>query len=243
MTTEWFKKKHGYEVGGEWMPRVTAITSVISRSYAFPGAAAYASWGIAVHEAVRTALIGKEARVEEYIAPAIAAFRAWTSSNNLKVAAEEMELKVWDEEAKYAGTVDLVGEIGGRRGIIDVKTALEMHKEYSLQTAAYLAAYNKNFSKQGETRWILRIDQYEECLGCGASRRQKGGKPVIRGEGPCSHRWGEAKGAVELMELEGHEEDLKAFFAAKELWEWQHREWLRNIPNYAGRPVQRTLLV
>jgi len=83
------------------------------------------------------------------------------------------------------------------------------------------------------TRWILRIDQYRECLICGAKIREKSGEGVIKGGDPfCDHKFSEVKGFVEFRELPDFEKDFKAFLSAKELWEWYHRDYLNKIEIY-----------
>jgi hypothetical protein len=85
-------------------------------------------------------------------------------------------------------------------------------------------------------RWILRLDQARYCIrGCGAKMREKGGNIKIRTASnqpnSCSHVWGEIIGEVELRELPNLEKDLRAFLAAKDLWEWEYDYWLSQIKN------------
>ena len=157
----------------------------------------------------------------------------------------DIECKVYDFENGYIGTVDMVAEVRGKRGIIDLKTGNHIRDEYSLQTAAYLNAYNKGVQKklQATTRWILRIDQYEECKGCFARKKEKDGKERISGGNEwCNHQWSLPTGEAEFLELEGYEEDLQAFLAAKEVWEWYHRSFLRKVANYQKNIVQTVLI-
>jgi hypothetical protein len=148
-------------------------------------------------------------------------------------------------DAGYAGTIDMVAEVQGTLGVVDLKTSNSMQDEYFLQTAAYLHAYNKGVSKkeQGKTRWILRIDQYQECRGCFARKIEKvGPERVTKGKASCNHQWGGAKGEVEFQELPDQEKDLEAFFCAKEVWEWSHRDMLKRIVNYPKNVLQKVLI-
>ena len=139
----------------------------------------------------------------------------------------------------------MVAVVQERRGIVDLKTGNGIRDEYSLQTAAYLNAYNKGVAKklQASTRWILRIDQYEECKGCFAKKKEKDGKVRIsEGKEWCNHQWSLPTGEAEFLELKGYEEDLQAFLAAKEVWEWYHRSFLKKVANYPKNSVQKVLI-
>lgn len=246
MTTEFFKKKYGYEAEGMWMPRVTAVTALVSRPF-FVGALGSADWGNLVHSSVERLLKGEEGVEEERIVPSLSAFRKWRVAQDVRIAnpATDIEAKVYDFENGYAGTIDMVAGIKGRRGIVDLKTSNGMRDEYSLQTAAYLNAYNKGAQKklQAETRWILRIDQYEECKGCLAKRKRKDRRERVSGGNQwCNHQWSLPMGEAEFLELEGYEEDLEAFLAAKEVWEWYHRAILRRVANYPKNVTQKVLI-
>lgn len=257
MSLEELKEKYGYEIGDIWMPRVTAITSIvskpnISRFYAeYPSLSAATEglmnsvdWGILTHSTIERILKGENFQIDEKIAPSIQAFQKWQKENAVKLQDPErdIERRVFDREHLYAGTIDVIAEVRGDIGIIDIKTGNGIWEEYSLQTAAYLNAYNKSrenllpFSQNDgrcEKRWILRIDQYQECIGCLAKRRTKAGKPRIKGGKLfCNHQWGPVKGEVEFKELKNYEDDLDAFLAAKEVWEWYNKKWLKKIPNY-----------
>ena len=97
-----------------------------------------------------------------------------------------------------------------------------------------------------EKRWILRLDQYQECLGCQARMREKSGRERITGESAnwrtCNHQWSQPKGEIEFQELKEYERDLEQFFGLKERWEWTNKEWLDRIPNYEKNIRQYTLL-
>jgi len=69
--------------------------------------------------------------------------------------------------------------------------------DYNLQTSAYMAALESQLPKLS-TRWILRIDQHQVCLKCGATLRSKGGREKIRTPWKngmrykaqrCNHEW------------------------------------------------------
>ena len=239
MTVDLFKERFGYEIEGVWFPRVTSITSPMQKKWW--GMRKAAEWGTLIHETVEAMLRGENVSPDAKCAVAIETFLRWQSEYPLRISdpINDIETRVWDLEYGYAGTIDIVAEVEGVRGIIDLKTSTAVVKEHFLQTAAYLHAYNKTRgeSRPCQTRWILRIDQYQECKGCLAKLRIKYGSLSVSGGKSanwriCNHQWGAAKGEIEFQELKEYERDLEQFFDLKERWEWTNREWLAKIPNY-----------
>ncbi|MDD5621191.1 MAG: hypothetical protein PHS27_01230 [Candidatus Pacebacteria bacterium] len=247
---DWFKSKYGHEVGGFWVPRVTAITDIINKPallkyYAqqesFEAAQALlrnsANWGTKTHAAVEQLLKGEGIEPDAQIAPSIQAFHDWFSQYNVSILDpdQDIERMIFDPENYYSGRMDALVEINGELGILDIKTGTGIWEEYYLQTAAYLNAYNKTAPSQriANKRWILRIEQYQECVSCGAKKRGKSGTDVIKGGNPyCTHQFSPEKGIFEFKDLEDNENDIKAFLNAQELWEWYNQDNLRKIKNY-----------
>jgi len=245
MTADFFKAKFGYEIEGVWFPRVTSITSPFQKKWF--GLQRAAEWGTSVHEAVEAILRGEQAIPGARYQVSIDTFLQWRKDYPFSVENPErdIEKRVCDTEYGYAGTIDLVAEVEGVVGIVDLKTSTAIYKEHSLQTAAYLQAYNKTkgIAKECQTRWILRLDEYAECLGCLAKKRDKYGRArVVGGKDACNHQWSGLKGEVEFKELEGYEKDFAAFLGLKERWEWTNKEWLDQIPNYEKNIRQYALL-
>jgi hypothetical protein len=246
MTVDFFKQRYGYEIEGIWLPRVTAITSLISKAFLFANQGS-ADWGTLVHSTIAQVLKRENKETVPCVQPSILAFQEWQKEYKVKIAdpKEDIEKRVHDFDAGYAGTLDMVAEVQGRIGVVDLKTSNGMQDAYFLQTAAYLNAYNKGATKKerGETRWILRIDQYEECRGCFARKKEKDGtERITKGKASCNHQWGSARGEVEFQELPNQEKDLEAFLAAKEVWEWSHRDFLKRIVNYPKNVLQKVLI-
>jgi len=260
---EEFKSSSGYTIEGLWYPRVTRIVDMKSKPallkfYATMGydraqliSKQSAREGTMVHEAVEALLLGKSPTMNGKMAPSVEAFLEFIEKNKIKVIDEShVERLVHHKEHKYAGTLDVLATIGGKFGVLDIKTSEGIYRDYNLQTAAYMGALMNEFPDI-KTRWILRIDQSQQCLRCGASLRTKGGRKKVRlanGSGhlfkngfhahygvsrACEddeHDWGPAKGVVELKEItDDWEEDFKAFLAAKTLWEWENKKWLKEL--------------
>jgi len=72
------------------------------------------------------------------VADKISAFRAWLDRQ--KPEYEYMEAAVFSREHGYAGTLDAVVNLGGRRLVLDYKDSKESYPEHALQLAAYRAA-------------------------------------------------------------------------------------------------------
>lgn len=205
--------------------------------------------GTRVHEAVQKFFTGDTSAPPPEIIPALSALQTFHETRNIFFHPEFVERRIWSRRYRYAGTVDALATIDGKFGVLDIKTSTGFYPEYNLQTAAYLSALQEFeikrillLPKEIETRWILRIDQHRRCGRCCATLREKGGRMKVRPakkteEGRekaafCpedSHEWGETEGDVALKEFPYAFQDMKAFVAAKILWEWENSYWLRQI--------------
>jgi hypothetical protein len=147
---------------------------------------------------------------------------------------ELVELRLVHRDERYAGTLDAIVTINGKTGILDIKTSQEIYRDYNLQTSAYVAALKDDIPNL-ETRWILRIDQVQKCIKCGALLRKKGGRINIKTEfgnkemWKCKHEWNNPEGVIELKEFPEWKDDFKAFLGAKKLWEWENEEILKQV--------------
>ncbi len=244
--SEGFKSLCGYDIDGVWYPRVTKIVEIKAKPalYYFYGAAASykagqeiskasATEGTLIHETVEKILTGENPEIPDGIKPAINAFLEFLDQNSIQVDKDLVEMRVVHPQHKYAGTIDLMALLGGKFGILDIKTSQSIYRDYNLQTAAYTEALLPKFPTL-ETRWILRIDQIKNCLRCGATLRSKGGNDKVR-KGktvPCpddQHEWSDLTGVIELKEFPYWKDDFQAFLGAKKLWEWENEYWLKNI--------------
>ena len=251
---EQFKEECGYTIDGSWYPRVTKIMEIkakpaLYKFYAEVGfeegeeiKAKSASEGTLIHEAFEAILIGQSPTIDPSIAPAITAATEFIKTNKIHVEPTFVERRVVNYEHRYAGTIDALALIGGKFGILDIKTSLSIYRDYNLQTAAYMDALR---TQNLQTRWILRIDQSQACAKCGATLRGKGGRDKIRDPYPrpagwkrCAdrsigttgeHSFGPMTGHVELKEFPYWKDDFAAFLGAKKLWEWENDYWLRKI--------------
>lgn len=239
-----FKSATGYEIDGIWYPRVTAIVSIkakpaLYRFYAnMPDFVTgesiknkSAAEGTLLHGAVETILRGFQEPIPDSIKPAVKSFLDF--KNQHQIVPHQIETKIVSKKHHYAGTMDVLAEIDGKLGVLDIKTSYAIYRDYGIQTAAYVEALQENPSLPQLTRWVLRLDQSRFCLrGCGAKMREKGGNIKIRGSkngSQCPHVWGEQIGELEFRELTNLENDTRAFLASKTLWEWENEYWLNKI--------------
>ncbi|TSC92012.1 MAG: Uncharacterized protein CEN90_127 [Parcubacteria group bacterium Licking1014_17] len=240
-----FKEFNGYDLNGVWYPRVTSILSIKSKPalYKFYGdhdsfesaerqKNKSAEEGTLIHDIVEAILAGKKIEVPRSVEPAIGEFMKF--KNKHEIVPRRIETKIISRNHHYAGTLDVLADFDGRTGILDIKTSQAIYRDYSIQTAAYSEALYEEPDMPPLARWILRIDQAKPCLnGCGAVMREKGGTAKIkngyRNSGKCEHQWDDLTGYVELKELKEFEKDIRAFLAAKALWEWENDYWLNKI--------------
>lgn len=236
-----FKNANGYEIDGIWYPRVTSIVSIKAKPalYMFYAAlpdyktgeaikAKSAEEGTLIHETIEAILRRDPVVIPESIKSAIGAFMDFYSKND--IVAHKIEERVISKEHHYAGTMDVLAEVNGKLGVLDIKTSMAIYRDYSMQTSAYIQALKEDPNMPPLTRWILRVDQARKCIKCPATMRDKGGREKIRNEkGQCDHQWSELQGEYEIKEITTFDEDIKAFLACKDLWTWENKFWLDKI--------------
>ncbi len=207
--------------------------------------------GSLLHVTVQKLAVGEPVEIPTEIKPAVSAFQELYKERQIFFHPEFVERQIFSGRHRYAGTVDALATIDGKFGVLDIKTSPGFYPEYNLQTAAYLEAIREyevkrtlSLPQDAETRWILRINQHRVCKKCGATLREKGGRKKVKlarqnsgsgkngGISACredEHDWGETIGDVELKEFPYFYKDIKAFLAAKTLWEWENDYWLRQV--------------
>ncbi len=256
-----FKKLNGYEIGDIWYPRVTKILDIKAKPALegfFREMGSYeaadvvknksAEHGSLVHEMVQKIAVGETPTVPEEVRPAVEAFTIFARERGIIFHPDFIECRIWSGQKRYAGTIDALAEVDGKFGVLDIKTSTGFYSDYNLQTAAYMQALQEYdiklalaLPREIQTRWILRIDQQKTCTRCASKLREKGGRNKIRngksnGTERCleaDHKWSPAAGEVEIREFPYWFNDVKAFNAAKTLWEWENSYWLRQI-GYLG---------
>ena len=244
------KMSSGYEIDGFWYPRVTKIVGIKAKPALYHFYAKMQNFaegerikqqsakeGTLIHETIEDILLGKEPDIPESIEPSIRAFQEFIEKEKITVDKDCIERRLVNHEHRFAGTLDAIAMIGGRLGVLDIKTSQEIYRDYDLQTSAYFATMRDSI-KGLDARWILRIDQARKCKFCDARLRSKGGKDQVKipwNNGNwmqaknCNHEWKPLEGFVELKESPDWESDFSAFLGAKKLWEWENEKWLKEI--------------
>jgi len=254
-TVEKFKELSGYEINGIWYPRVTKIIDIKSKPALYRYYAEASSYtaaqeqtkksaeeGTLIHEIAGKILVGENPQIESSVEPAIKSFIEFVDRNTVQVDPEHIERRILNLDHNYAGTIDALALIGGKFGVMDIKTSMGFYRDYNLQTAAYMDALVKDPAvSDPQTRWILRIDQIKTCQKCTSTLRPKGGRDKIRRPYPSlpgvkvcpleEHEWGPLTGITQIQESPYWKSDFEAFLAAKKLWEWENEYWLKRITN------------
>ena len=247
MIVKYLKRNYGHEINGLWYPRVTSICKIIAkpgleRWFANQGSFAamqrkrkkLTDWGTLVHNTIEKIFLGRMPKIDSAICPSIDAFLNWLRNHTIDIYS--VEKKLLSKKHFYSGTLDILGKIDGKFGILDLKTSSAIWDDSFIQIAAYLQAHNETASKKAKTSWVLRVDQCQKCDLCGAEKREKGGESEIKkGKKRCNHKWGEMKGVCEFEEVSNQQIYIDTFLTAKNLWEFSNRNWLSQIENYPNR--------
>ena len=172
---------HSYEIEGEAVAGVTTLLSL-----GVPADAGLVNFwkqqsaddqadilsdaqerGSNVHQAIEQLLLGRKVRSEDFKRPrekaGVTAFVDWYTKIAPTDVKPEMVVaylgtKEDDTEGmKFAGTVDFIGTINGRRVIIDFKTSAVPSKKNSLQVQAYKKAVEQSLGETIDDCYVLYL--------------------------------------------------------------------------------------
>lgn len=172
---------HSYEIEGESIAGVTTILSLgvpadqglinfwkqMSADEQADILSDAQDRGSNVHQAIEQLLLGRKVRSEDFKRPrekaAITAFIDWFT----KIAPTDFRPEVvvaylgTDDEnttgMKFAGTVDFIGTVNGRRILVDFKTSATPSKKNSLQAQAYKKAVEQSLGEKIDDCYILYL--------------------------------------------------------------------------------------
>ncbi len=160
MKIDFDPQKHAYRLDGIAVPNVTRVLGDLRDWSAIPRDALERKReiGTAVHLAIELDLlddldrVSLDSAVEGY-------FDAWRRFRREKrFECYLSECRVASKKFRYAGTLDLVGEMNGKDVLIDAKVSAEPHPATTLQTAAYLhAGLEMGFIGLGTERFALYL--------------------------------------------------------------------------------------
>jgi len=179
-----FMDANGYVIDGIWYPRVTSIVSIKAKPALYMYYAALpdfktgeaikaksAEEGTLLHDTIEAILRKEPVVIPDSVKPAVSAFMDFYKQNEL--IAHKVEERVVSKNHSYAGTMDVLAELNGKLGVLDIKTSVAIYRDYSMQTSAYIEALKEDPNMPPLTRWILRLDQSRHCLKCSATIRDK----------------------------------------------------------------------
>ena len=126
------------------------------------------SLGTAVHEWIENWTLGKNPSIPaepyddfteddiEKIVNGITAFLKWVNEHDVKIL--EAEQLVYSKKHGYVGTLDAIGEVDGKRTLIDYKTSKGIYTDMRYQTIAYKKAHEEEHGKIiTGGRWIIKL--------------------------------------------------------------------------------------
>ena len=162
-----------YQRNGEYYPSVTYVLSYYPKGKFFEDwlkkvgySADYivkkaSEEGTQVHEMIEAYLNGEELKFLEHGRPMYAPnvwqmflrFVEWWEEYNPTLI--EVEVHLFSDELKGAGTCDMVCEIDGELWVIDFKTSNHLQTTYDLQTAMYAKCFEECFGKKVDRTGIL----------------------------------------------------------------------------------------
>lgn len=146
MSLTFDQERHEYRWNGAVVP---SVTQVLAPLYDFGGIprdvlARKASIGTATHLACELIDQGQELdpeSIDPAVAPYVDAYRRFLDESKPTVIA--CEQRVFHPMLRYAGTLDRVYEIDGRRLLVDLKTTAEIHAAVGVQLAGYLGTWQE----------------------------------------------------------------------------------------------------
>lgn len=166
---------HSYEIDGEPIVGVTTILSM-----GVPAEAGLINWwknntvdeaqeiledaqerGSNVHQAIETLLFAEKVVPNAYKRKkerdAIESFMDFFKTVKPEKFQPEQVVAYIDEKMKFAGTLDLIATINGKRLVIDFKTSKVPSKKNSLQVKAYARAIEQSYDEKIDDCYVLYL--------------------------------------------------------------------------------------
>jgi len=152
-----FDEGHTYELDGVQIPSVSEVTRFLSREvygdvqqFRLDHAAAR---GTKIHKLTEALDKYGEIEADAESLPYIKAYVKFRQEHDVQW--DEIEKPRFHPDGLYAGTVDRMGTIDGRRGILDIKNSYRVHKPlYEAAQNLYRMTYDPGFI---EVLYILHL--------------------------------------------------------------------------------------
>jgi len=167
-TLDFEPESHTYRVDGRVLPSVTQVLKPVGFDYdtvPFHILNHAAQRGTAVHLATEFYDDGDldEESIDPEILPYVNAWRLFREESGFVV--DRSEVRLYSKRHGYAGTVDAIGFIRGRRIMVEKKTTAQLHPSTAIQVSAYYRAYNDSVPSAWRVRsacsvWLRRDGTY-----------------------------------------------------------------------------------
>ena len=152
---------HTYWVGTRKLPSVTTIMSDLGLSHNFSGISSfYAQRGTAVHKAVELVDKGTldDSTLDPRLSGYVSGYRRFLRESGY--GAEYWEVPLYSESLSFAGTIDKLGTLNGRFGVLDIKTSRTLDPAVELQLCAYTLLWNENRTERpAEFKYALQLTE------------------------------------------------------------------------------------
>lgn len=159
--------EHVYHFDGVRVPSVTQVLEPLIDYDRVPFRILEhaAQRGTAVHLATEFYDDGDldEESIDPEILPYVEAWRRFREESGFTV--ERSEVRVYSPRHGYAGTVDAIGYMRGRRIMVEKKTTAQLHPATAIQVSAYYRAFNESALPGKRVRsacsvWLRRDGTY-----------------------------------------------------------------------------------
>lgn len=150
---------HTYKLNSVVVPSVTQCTGLLQDFSCVPRDVlqAAADFGTHVHTATELYDHGvlDEEKLDENLVPWLAAWKRFLAETGFEIAG--LEQIVYSKSKRYAGKLDRVGMLNGKKAIIDIKTPTNVSKAAGPQTAGYAQAYEEMTGEKVAGRYAVQL--------------------------------------------------------------------------------------
>lgn len=152
-------EQHEYQLDGEILPSVSELTRFLTRE-TYSDVSQYtldraADRGTTVHKATEALDKFGEVEVDDEYLPYLEAYISFRREHNVRW--DRIEYASYNAEYRYAGTIDRMGTVDGKKALLDIKTTSTIHKPL---VTTQLALYRMMLESQGdgpETQYVLQL--------------------------------------------------------------------------------------
>jgi len=155
------EKYHSYFLGKQFLPGVSSILKAAGL-VSFEGIpeeilVRARDFGLACHKVCELSDLDTldMATVDEPVIPYLTAWQKFKIDNAVEI--EDIELPVFSEKWQYAGKLDRVVIMGGKRILLDIKSSASIYPSMAIQLKGYEIAYNEMTGIKIQGRAIIQL--------------------------------------------------------------------------------------